>query len=747
MINLLRVYHQFEEKIKEEQLPESLSKAKLKEANLNQNQIISIFESQITIRHLDLESRRLKAKGLSFYTISSAGHEGNTVFGFSFPHTDMAFLHYRSGGFMLQRARQKPEVDMVKNILLSCVAAKNDPISSGRHKVFGSFELNVPPQTSTIASHLPKAFGAAISIRRAKELDLQTPLASNSIILCSFGDASFNHACSQTTFNAAQWLSYCQIPLPIIFICEDNGLGISVPTPPGWIENNMKNRFCLSYIKVDGLNIADLYLKSKEAEYLSRVKKRPVFLHMSCVRLLGHAGSDIESSYLSKDLINHNESNDPLLHTARQILEANLLSKEEIVNLYYKIEKKILSLSKEVIGHPHLESAAEIKATITSPKRKQNSHQKNHIEFERKRIFATDYHKLKQKRTLAQNINHALTDILIQYENTVILGEDVAHKGGVYNVTSNLYKKFGLRRVFNTILDETTILGTAIGMAHNGFIPIPEIQFLAYLHNAEDQIRGEASPLSFFSSGQFINPMIVRIPGLAYQKGFGGHFHNENSIAVLRDIPGIVIACPAIGSDAVRMLRTCLDLAQSQGIVCIFIEPIALYSTKDLYKKDDKLWLSSYPLDLDEKIRLSQIKAYGKGKQMAILTYANGLYLSRQAQDTLKRKYSYDITVIDIRWLKPIAVKAILNACSGIKKVLIVDECRQTGSLSEELVCMLLEKKEDIKTLKRITAEDCFIPIGEAHTYLLPTKEKIIESCLNIIRSNKSKKSIPTDSN
>src|SRR5690606_23250422 len=144
-------------------------------------------------------------------------------------------------------------------------------------------------------------------------------------------------------------------------------------------------------------------------------------------------------------------------------------------------------------------------------------------------------------------------------------------------------------------LDEQSILGTAIGLAHNGFLPIPEIQFLAYVHNAEDQIRGEAATLAFFSQGLYTNPMVLRVAGLAYQKGFGGHFHNDNSLAVFRDIPGVIIACPSNGEDAVRMLRTCTREAYENGRVVVFVEPIALYMTKDLHEPNDKAWSFLYP--------------------------------------------------------------------------------------------------------------------------------------------------------
>ena len=148
----------------------------------------------------------------------------------------------------------------------------------------------------------------------------------------------------------------------------------------------------------------------------------------------------------------------------------------------------------------------------------------------------------------------------------------------MYGVTRGLRDRFGSTRVFDTLLDEQTVLGTALGTSLAGFVPVPEIQYLAYLHNAEDQLRGEAASLRFFSDGQYANGMVVRIPGLAYQKGFGGHFHNDNSLAVLRDIPGIAVAVASHPHSAPGLLRGCLDLARD-GRVCVYVEPIARYHT------------------------------------------------------------------------------------------------------------------------------------------------------------------------
>ena len=732
------VNEQFVQRVKKADFPRLKSTANPGSVFMDKKTAIELFDSQIKSRLLDLMARELKEKGLSFYTIGSSGHEGNAVLGHVFRYTDMAFLHYRSGAFYLQRAKQLPGCDGVRDILLSLVASASDPIAGGRHKVFGSVPLTIPPQTSTIASHLPKALGAAISIVRAKELAISSTLDADSVILCSFGDASANHASTQTTLNACSWLANQNYPLPLVFICEDNGIGISVPTPANWIEQSVKSRPGLHYIACDGLNIADIYEKAKLAEQVARVKKQPVFLHVKCVRLLGHAGSDIESQYLSQSQIEQREADDPLLHTARILYEANYLTLDAIVDLYMNNRALVEAKALEVLQLPRLANAEEIMSSIIPKARKKKSPAPADIK-KRTEVFGNAFNQLSLKRNLCQQINFALTDLMMQYPNMLIFGEDVGKKGGVYRVTADLQARFGQRRVFDTLLDETTILGTAIGMAHNGFVPVPEIQFLAYLHNAEDQLRGEASTLSFFSNGQYQNPMVIRIASLAYQKGFGGHFHNDNSIAVLRDLPGVIVACPSNGPDAAKMLRTCLRLAHEEGRIVVFLEPIALYMTKDLNENGDNSWLFDYPSP-EQTIESGDVGIFGEGDTV-ILTYANGYYLSRQAAKILQEQHDVSVKIVDLRWLSPLPVQSILREISKAKRILIVDEGRQSGSLSEGLMTMLMEHASSDLKIRRLTGEDCFIPLGTAWQYLLPSRDTIIEAVLALHSDKKEKES------
>ena len=718
--------------VADEEFPKAKTELYLSQNNIQKTELISIFESQVISRHIDIYARELKDKGECFYTIGSSGHEGNAVFGRLFPYSDIAFLHYRSAPFFLERSRQIPNSTPIHDTALSFMASSEDPISGGRHKVIGSEKLNIPPQTSTIASHLPKAVGTAFSIDRAKDLSLlEGKLSNESIVLCSFGDASANHATALSAFNTACWISSQGGHVPIVFICEDNGTGISVPTDGKWIENNFSNRYGMEYLKADGLHLIDLIIQATKAQKICRIKRVPIFLHMKTVRLMGHAGSDVEVGYRDIKDIEEDERNDPLMHSARIMIENSCLTKEEVVSLYEKTRTQVRHVFENAISRPKLKKVSEVMASIVS-----NKHTRTRPKYPsknlREKTFGKEFSRTKLPHHMGKLINYALTDILLQYSNTVVFGEDVAQKGGVYHVTADLYKQFGARRVFNSPLDETSIIGFGIGLGHNGFVPIPEIQFLAYLHNAEDQLRGEAATLPFFSEGRFTNPMVLRIPGLAYQKGFGGHFHNDNSLTIFRDIPGLILAVPSNGSDAAKMLRTSVGQAHENGRIVIFIEPIALYMTRDLHTEKDGKWVNKYP-DIKEEIALGEFKVYGTGRSLTIITYGNGLYLSLKAKKAIESKSKKKIKVIDLRWLSPIDFSKLIKAIGSCKKILIVDECRRTGCHGEEIYIKLDQSSKHDLNIKLHAAEDSFIPLGVSATVTLPSERSILNHALDLL--------------
>lgn len=695
-------------------------------------------DTQLTSRVLDLHSRELQAMGESFYTIGSAGHEGNAAIAAALQMTDMAFLHYRSGAFFIQRQKQLPGSTPIYDMLLSFTASQDDPISRGRHKVLGSKTLFVPPQTSTIASHLPKAVGMAHSIDLNKRLVRAGHVPHDSLVVCSFGDASANHSTAQGAINAAGWSAYQNVPMPIIFVCEDNGIGISTKTPHGWIEASFRNRPGLHYIACDGRNILDVFCAAREAERIARSRRQPVFLHMQCVRLYGHAGSDAEMTYLSKEQIAHNELHDPL-RTSLALLEAYDIADRTTMRAYLEcLFERVRAVGREAIQRPKLADASAVMASI-APQRPHKTSQLGISESERALLFAHEKHNLGKPQTLNKLLNWALLDLMAEYPNTVLMGEDIGKKGGVYGVTSRLIQQFGPNRVINTLLDEQSILGMAIGCAHNGLLPIPEIQFLAYVHNAEDQIRGEAATLSFFSDGQFSNPMVIRIAGLAYQRGFGGHFHNDNSFAVFRDLPGVILVCPSHGESAAKLLREAVRLADEQARVVIFLEPIALYNQKDLSAPGDGQWCFAYPPP-QERIAYGDVSSFNhdpsKTADISIVSYGNGYYLSRQAEEVL-RKEGLRVKVVDLNWLHPLPMDSLLANIADCPRVLLVDECRETGSVSEELWTRLHEHGFSGE-IRRLCAEDSFIPLAKAAYHVLPGKEGILAAARALVAGAKT---------
>ncbi len=689
---------------------------------LSARQALALFEVQVESRHCDFAARDLKTRGEGFYTIGSAGHEGNAAVAAALRPTDPAFLHYRSGGFFLARAQQAGGPSGAFDVLRGCCAAADEPIAGGRHKVFGSVELNVPPQTSTIASHLPKAVGHAVALDRRARWEGRV---EDRVVACTFGDASANHATAQAALNTAGWTTYQRVPCPVLFVCEDNGLGISVRTPQGWTAANLRNRVGIHYVYGDGLDLPHAWDAARLAVAHVRKTRTPALLHLRTVRMLGHAGSDVEQLYRSDDEISASEASDPLLATARLLVEQGVLTPDEVLALYEDTRARLGALAGEAARRPRLQTAAEVMAPLfVHDAEKVHNHVAIAPDAERARIFPRGLPEDSDRgRPLAFQLNRALHDVLAADSGAIVFGEDVARKGGVYHVTAGLIDAFGVGRVFNTLLDETSILGLALGAAQAGLLPIAEIQYLAYLMNAVDQLRGEAGSLQFFSNAQLANPMVVRIASLAYQKGFGGHFHNDNGIAAVREIPGVLIGCPARGDDAARMLRTMVSAARTCGRVCVMLEPIALYHTKDLHEDGDGAWLTTYPSPR-ESLPVGEVGVYGEGTDACIVTYGNGLWMSLRVAERLRRN-GVDVRVIDLRWLAPLPHDAVAAHARAAGRVVIVDECRASSGVADTLAAELHERTGGSVPIRRVVAPDTYIPLGAAANLVLVSETDI----------------------
>jgi 2-oxoisovalerate dehydrogenase E1 component len=238
--------------------------------------------------------------------------------------------------------------------------------------------------------------------------------------------------------------------------------------------------------------------------------------------------------------------------------------------------------------------------------------------------------------------------------------------------------------------------------------------------------------------------MVVRIAGYGYQKGFGGHFHNDNALGVLRDIPGLIIASPAMPDDAAAMLRSCVAAAKANGSPSVFLEPIALYHTRDLHEDGDGLWLAPYrpPEDWSTNhVPIGRGRTHGDGDDLTIVTFGNGLYMSLRVARRLARS-GIRSRVLDLRWLAPLPVEDILREARATGRVLVVDETRRSGGVSEAVIAALVDERF-AGSVARVTSEDSFIPLGDAALAVLLSEQTIEAAATKLCQSGPRTLSIP----
>jgi 2-oxoisovalerate dehydrogenase E1 component len=705
-------------------------------SSLTGRRVDVLFDAQVASRQLDHTARWLRAQGRGFYTIGSAGHEANAFVAAALRPTDPALLHYRSGAFYLARAQQVANHDGVSDVLEGLLAAADEPIAGGRHKVFGHPDLAVIPQTSTIASQLPRALGVAFAIGIAEELDVETQWPTDALTVCSFGDASLNHSTAQGAINAAAQLAHRGVSLPLLLVCEDNGLGISVPTPAGWVAASLSTRPGVPYLFANGSDLLAVYEATEELAAYVRDEQRPAILHLGVVRYGGHAGTDVEVAYRDPASIRADRDADPIVATARLLVSIGLATPAQLAGRIADARAVVRARATELMGCKRLSSVDDVVEPL--------ARRRPRLVARRATVAAAANRRTRLFKslpedgpplTLAESVNRTLGELLAADPSVLVFGEDVGAKGGVYGVTRGLQRAAGADRVFDTLLDEQTILGLALGTGVSGMLPIPEIQYLAYVHNAIDQLRGEGATLSFFSTGQYLNPMVVRVAGYGYQKGFGGHFHNDNALGGLRDIPGVVVASPATGSDAAAMLRTCAAAAKVDGTVSVFLEPIALYHARDLHEAGDSGWLSAYVGPdrwAETHVPIGSGRVARDGDDVLIATWGNGLYLSLRVAERLRLE-GIRCRVLDLRWLVPLPVDDLLVHASEVGKVVVVDETRHQGGVGESVVTALAEGGFG-GPLARVAARDSFVPLGDAANLVLVSEDDIADAVRAIRR-------------
>ncbi|MFD6264980.1 transketolase C-terminal domain-containing protein [Micromonospora chalcea] len=617
-----------------------------------------------------------------------------------------------------------------RDVLRGIVASAEEPAAGGRQKLFGRADLAVVPTAASAGSHLPRAVGLGLALERlrrgARPADGEPEVAAwpaDAVVVCSFGDASVNHATVTAALNTAGWYDHTGLRIPVLFVCED-----SCRSADGWVATTLRSRPGIRYFAADGTDVAESYRVAAEAAAWVRRHRRPAVLHLGAVRLMGQGDA----------------ARDPLLATARLLVTSGYAGGEELLSRYDERGWQLRRIAEEVLDEPKLASAVDVVRELAPRRPVRVSRAVADAAARaagpgagaRAEAFGGKPPELTGPLTLAQSINAALADGMLDHPQMAVFGRDVAAGGGAHGVTEGLRDRFGAARVFDTPRDETSILGLGLGAGLAGMLPVPEIQYLAYLHSAEDQLRGEAATMRFFSRGAFRNPMVVRVAALAGEDGLGGHARNDNSVAVLRDVPGLVVAVPARPDDAAPMLRTCLAAARVDGSVCVFLEPAALYDARDLYAEGDGEWTAEYAEPgawADRHVPIGRARVYGIGsaEDLTIITFGSGVRMSLRAAATLAAE-GVGSRVVDLRWLAPLPVADIIREASATGRVLVVDETRRSGGVGEGVLSALVDTGY-VGAARRVAGLDSFVPLGPAARQVLVSEEAITQGARTLL--------------
>lgn len=310
--------------------------------------------------------------------------------------------------------------------------------------------------------------------------------------------------------------------------------------------------------------------------------------------------------------------------------------------------------------------------------------------------------------SMQKAINRALADAMREDAKVVILGEDVGQLGGVFRVTDGLQAEFGDRRVFDTPLAESGILGMSVGLAIAGYHPIPEVQFDGFAYPAVNQIIGQIGRLNYRSRGTMPMPITLRVPS------FGGlrapEMHTESLEALFAHVPGLKVVSPSNPHQAYHLMR----LAAKMPDPVMFLEPKPRY-----WQKDD--------VDLANPGELNGARVAREGKHLTLIAY--GAMVARCLQVAeLAAEDGIDVEVVDVRWIKPLDIATIAASVAKTRRAVVVHEAPLTAGMGGEIAAQVTQHCFD--TLKapveRVTGFDVPYPSGDLEDEYVPNVDRIL---------------------
>jgi 2-oxoisovalerate dehydrogenase E1 component len=651
-------------------------------------------------RQLDDKAPNYLKQALGWsYHAPYAGHDGiQLAIGQVFDRSkDHLFPYYRDMLTAISAGLTAEE------IILNGLSKKDDIASGGRHMSnhFAKPAWHIHNVSSATGNHSLHAVGVARAIKYYK---------SGGVAIASQGESSTSEGFVYEAINGAS-----NEELPVIFVFQDNGYGISVPkedqTANYYAATNFEGFKNLRIIYCNGLDIFSSMNAMTIAKRHALDECKPVIVHAHCVRMRSHSNSDRHELYRDEEEISEAAAQDPLEKFKRRLLYTGVFSAQDLETIDIQAKKEISAAHKKVIMMPDPDPASIFDFVIPEPYRpvkyKDGIHQEEG-----------------PPKKLIQALNETLKEEFRQNPDTFIWGQDLANKdkGGVFNVTKGMQQEFGIERVFNAPIAEDFIVGTANGMSRFDKkirIVIEGAEFADYFWPAMEQVV-EMSHDYWRSNGQFASNVTIRLASGGYIGG--GLYHSQNIEGALTTLPGIRIVYPSFADDAAGLLRTSM---RSRGPT-VFLEPKALYN--------DPLAETFVPEGFEVPFGKSRIRR--KGEDLTIVTYGNTTHMSLQVADKIFNESGKQIEVIDIRSLIPLDKESILASVKKTGKVAVIHEDKVFAGFGAEIASMIADEAFEFLDAPVKRVGSTFTPVGFNRILeraILPNTDKIYEACKEIL--------------
>ena len=631
-------------------------------------QILDIYTKMALSRRLDEKMLILLKQGKSFFHIGASGHEAAQLAAASAmrPGEDWAYPYYRDAAFCIG-------LGMTSREQLLCFLAKaDDPNSGGRQmpQHYGHKALRIVSQSSPTGTQFLQAVGCAMAQKMEKTKD---------VVYVSAGEGTT----SQGDFHEAlNWASNAKAP--VIFHIQDNEYAISTHKSEQTADSiyamtaGYKN---LSRYDVNGTDYFETNLAFKQAVERARKGKGPSLIVSNVVRLLPHSSSDDQRKYRTEDDLAEDRKRDPLTVLKDQCIQDKIISKKEFEKVRNEIETQVDSDAEwaDAQDHPDVDTVLE------------------HIYSVDTAVDEPEINAIAEKIVIVDAINHALKEEMVRNDKMVIYGQDIADpKGGVFTATKGLSDDFGSDRVFNSPLAESSIVGTAIGMAVAGYKPVVEIQFGDYIWTEMMQIRNELATMRYRSNNDWACPVVIRVPVGGYIHG--SLYHSQSIDGFFIHIPGIYLAYPSNAADAKGLLK----------MACRMNDPVIFMEHKGLYRQG---YATTEEPGEDYVLPFGKVRVVAEGEELTIITWGAMVQKSLEAVTELGLQEG-TVEIIDLRTLNPLDLISIETSLKKTGKALVIYEDNLTNGPGAEISALIADRYFEFLDgpVRRVATKDSPVP-------------------------------------